>query len=249
MTKIGLIGCGMWGRNLARNLAQLNVLAAVADRHDGNAAEFAAQFNSQKRGFDAILADPSIDGVVIATSAPSHDQLAIAALKAEGILSTGDDGRLRVRVLAYHDIHTLYELRAELESMAAGLAATHASPAEREFIADIRTKEAAFVDKGTSPVALAKLNGQFHQSIALASDNPFLIEALQRLSTLMVLLGPTAYSLPSRVREIGTEHDAINNAIQSSDPAAARQAAQTHLQDAVKARLHIIAAGYKESLD
>ena len=82
MTKIGLIGCGMWGRNLARNLAQLNVLAAVADRHDGNAAEFAAQFNSQKRGFDAILADPSIDGVVIATSAPSHDQLAIAALQA-----------------------------------------------------------------------------------------------------------------------------------------------------------------------
>ena len=42
MTKIGLIGCGMWGRNLARNLAHLNVLAAVADRHDENAAEFAA---------------------------------------------------------------------------------------------------------------------------------------------------------------------------------------------------------------
>ena len=116
-------------------------------------------------------------------------------MKAEGILSTGDDGGLRVRVLAYNDIHTLYELRAELESMAAGLAATHASPAEREFIADIRTKEAALVDKGASPVALAKLNGQFHQSIALASDNPFLIEALQRLSTLMILLGqpPTAY--------------------------------------------------------
>ena len=63
---------------------------------------------------------------------------------------------------------TRYELRAELESMAAGLAATHASPAEREFIADIRTKEAALVDKGTRPIALAKLNGQFHQSIALA---------------------------------------------------------------------------------
>ena len=82
MTKIGLIGCGMWGHNLARNLAHLDVLAAVADRHDENAAEFAAQFNSRKREFDAILADPSIDGVVIATSAPSHDQLAIAALQA-----------------------------------------------------------------------------------------------------------------------------------------------------------------------
>ena len=82
MTKIGLIGCGMWGRNLARNLAQLDVLAAVADRNDENAAEFAAQFNSHKRDFDTILADTSIDGIAIATSALSHDQLAIAALQA-----------------------------------------------------------------------------------------------------------------------------------------------------------------------
>ena len=51
------------------------------DKCDENAAEFAAQFNSQKRGFDAILADP-INGVVIATSALSHDHLATVALQA-----------------------------------------------------------------------------------------------------------------------------------------------------------------------
>jgi len=72
----------MWGRNLARNLAQLDVLAAVADRNAENAAEFAAQFHTNSRDFDAILADQSISGIVIATAAPSHDQLAIAALQA-----------------------------------------------------------------------------------------------------------------------------------------------------------------------
>ena len=82
MTKIGLIGCGMWGKNLARNLAQLNVLAAVSDRCDNKAAEFAKQFNNKNLDFDDILADPSIDGVVIATPATSHDRLAIAALQA-----------------------------------------------------------------------------------------------------------------------------------------------------------------------
>ena len=82
MTKIGLIGCGMWGKNLARTLSKLNVLAAVSDRYDDKAAEFAKQFNNKNLGFDAILADPSIDGVVIATSATSHDKLAIAALQA-----------------------------------------------------------------------------------------------------------------------------------------------------------------------
>ena len=82
MIKIGLIGCGMWGRNLARNLAQLDALEAVADLADENATAFAAQFNSRKSDWGSILVDASIDGVVIATSAPSHDRLAIAALQA-----------------------------------------------------------------------------------------------------------------------------------------------------------------------
>ena len=174
---------------------------------------------------------------------------AIAGLKAEGILSIGDDGGLRVRRLGYQDIHALYQFRAELESMAATLAATQASPAEREFIAEIRARETSLVIAGSDPAALAKINGQFHQSIALASHNSFLIETLQRLSTLMVLLGPTAYSLSARVREIGSEHDAINAAIQTHDPVAAKLAAGTHLQNAVKARLQIIATGHKENMD
>ena len=45
MAKIGLIGCGMWGHNLARNLAQLGALVAVADRHVEAADEFASAFN------------------------------------------------------------------------------------------------------------------------------------------------------------------------------------------------------------
>ena len=174
---------------------------------------------------------------------------AMSALKAEGILSIGENGGLRVRSLDYQDIHALYQLRAKLESMAAELAAEQASLAEREFIAEIRAKESILINDGTSPATLAKLNGQFHQSIALASHNAFLVETLQRLSTLMVLLGPTAYSLVERVREIGAEHDAINSAIQTHDPIAAKQAASTHLQNAVKARLQLIASGQKDNMD
>ncbi len=65
----------------------------------------------------------------------------------------------------------------------------------------------------------------------------------------MVLLGPTAYSLAERVGEIGAEHDAINNAIQTHDSIAAKQAASAHLQNAVKARLQIIASGHKDNMD
>ena len=82
MIKIGLIGCGMWGRNLARNLAQLGVLASVADRLDENAAAFSAQFGAVAQPTDAVINDPSLHGIVICSAAPSHDELAIAALKA-----------------------------------------------------------------------------------------------------------------------------------------------------------------------
>ena len=65
----------------------------------------------------------------------------------------------------------------------------------------------------------------------------------------MVLLGPTAYSLASRVDEIGEEHDAINAAIQAAQPEDAGLAARTHLQNAVRARLAIMATGQKGHVD
>jgi len=174
---------------------------------------------------------------------------ALAGLRAEGILSIGEDGGLRVRSLAYQDIHALYQMRATLEGMAAELAAIQASPAERSFINDIRAHESALVASHAPPATLADLNGRFHHAIQLASHNQFLIETMKRLGRLMVLLGPTAYSLDSRVHEIGDEHDAINHAIQQGDASAAGAAAKTHLQNAVKARLEIMATGHTANLD
>jgi UDP-2-acetamido-3-amino-2,3-dideoxy-glucuronate N-acetyltransferase len=80
MANIGLIGCGMWGRNLARNLAQLGVLAGVADRAQTSAEEFATQFDVTAKSIDALLGDADIIGIVLATSAPSHVDLATRIL-------------------------------------------------------------------------------------------------------------------------------------------------------------------------
>ena len=83
MAKIGLIGCGMWGHNLARNLAQLDALVAVADRKAEAANEFASTFNATAMSVDALIEHSDIDGIVIATSAPSHEKLALAGLVAK----------------------------------------------------------------------------------------------------------------------------------------------------------------------
>ena len=79
---IALMGCGLWGRNIARNLAALSSLHAVHDRDDSAARAFADEFECRVMSHDEILNDPDIDGVAIVTSAPSHAQLAVAMLDA-----------------------------------------------------------------------------------------------------------------------------------------------------------------------
>lgn len=82
MTRIGLIGCGMWGRNLARNLASLGSLAAVADQKEDRARGFADEFATVAMPVEVLLTEADLDGVVIATAAPAHADLALKALAA-----------------------------------------------------------------------------------------------------------------------------------------------------------------------
>ena len=72
----------MWGRNLARNLAQLDVLGGVADLVPAHAESFAAEFATSAMNVTALIEDAGLDGVVIAAAAPTHRDLACQALAA-----------------------------------------------------------------------------------------------------------------------------------------------------------------------
>lgn len=82
MAQIALLGCGMWGRNIARNLSTLGALYAVCDSDQDRATNFAEQFDSTHRSFDEILANEAISGVMLATNANTHKELAVKALDA-----------------------------------------------------------------------------------------------------------------------------------------------------------------------
>ena len=79
---IALIGTGMWGQNIARNLAHLGVLVGICDSHSERAKHIADQHGVSVMAFDDILANSDIAGVALATPAPSHHDLAVAALEA-----------------------------------------------------------------------------------------------------------------------------------------------------------------------
>lgn len=80
--KVAAVGCGGWGRNLIRNLAELSVLSAVVDQDAERAAESGMQHGVPARTLDEVLADPGIDAVVIATPAATHAQIAVRSLEA-----------------------------------------------------------------------------------------------------------------------------------------------------------------------
>lgn len=80
--RVAAIGCGHWGRNLVRNLHALGALAAVCDEAEASAREVAQDHAVPLRGFDAILDDPAITAVALATPAATHAALALRALAA-----------------------------------------------------------------------------------------------------------------------------------------------------------------------
>lgn len=80
--RIALVGCGRWGRNLARVLARLGVLSVIVDPAADALAELGADLGCR---VSADLADAFADeitGVVIAAPAVDHARLALRALEA-----------------------------------------------------------------------------------------------------------------------------------------------------------------------
>jgi len=80
---IAVIGAGYWGKNLVRNFAQLGGLHTVCDLDMRTLSDLPAMDGvAFERDFRSVIANPSIQGVVIAAPAQMHHGLAKEALLA-----------------------------------------------------------------------------------------------------------------------------------------------------------------------
>jgi predicted dehydrogenase len=84
--RIAVVGLGYWGPNIVRNLHELPVaeLAYVCDTRPAALASVGKRYPAvrQTRSFDAVIGDPTVDAIVVATSVSSHFELAARALDA-----------------------------------------------------------------------------------------------------------------------------------------------------------------------
>ncbi|HUK93600.1 MAG TPA: Gfo/Idh/MocA family oxidoreductase [Gaiellaceae bacterium] len=84
MTRVGQVGLGNWGRNLARSFAELADLRWLCDASPDALDASGARYPQARTttSFDELLSDPELDAIVVATTASTHYELAKRALEA-----------------------------------------------------------------------------------------------------------------------------------------------------------------------
>jgi DNA-binding GntR family transcriptional regulator len=165
---------------------------------------------------------------------------ALQRLETQGVVAR--DGRsLVVSSLDHDQLGELYVVRAELEGLAARLAAQHAGPEEISVLWDMIARDRALVGQ---PDRLARANKRFHRQIHLASHNRYLIQQLEMVHRSMALVSTTSLAAEGRGVRAMEEHETIVRAIEARDGAAAEAAIRSHISQAFETRLKADADRY-----
>lgn len=163
---------------------------------------------------------------------------ALQRLETQAVLAR--DGRsLVVSSLDHDQLGELYVVRAELEGLAARLAAQHAAPEEVRVLWDMVRKDSDLVSR---PDALSRANKRFHRQIHLASHNRYLIQQLEMLHRSMALMATTSLAVEGRGVAAIEEHEEIVGAIEARDGDRADAAIRRHISRAFETRLKLNAA-------
>jgi len=160
---------------------------------------------------------------------------ALQRLETQSLL-TRDGRSLIVASLDHNQLAELYIVRAELEGLAARLAAKHATVEEVRVLRDMVTEDRILIN---DPKALSRANKRFHKQIHLASHNRFLVRQLDLVHRSMALLATTSLEAEGRGEEALTEHTAMVDAIARGDGEAADAALRKHISHAFETRLKL----------
>ncbi len=168
---------------------------------------------------------------------------ALQRLETQSVL-TRDGRSLIVASLSHDQMGELYVVRAELEGLAARLAAQHAAPEEVKVLFEMVEKDATRLNDAR---AMSRANRRFHRQIHRASHNRYLVQQLSMLHRSMALMATTSFSIAGRGEVALQEHHAIVKAIADRDGDKAYTAAVDHISISYETRLKADAVRDAES--
>ncbi|MCF0136464.1 MAG: GntR family transcriptional regulator [Lachnospiraceae bacterium] len=161
---------------------------------------------------------------------------AISRLLMERLLKEGVRG-LEVVGVSMEDVMDMYEVRARLEGMAAGMAAKNISPQMLAAIQETLEMQHFFIGKqatggGDRSEKIRDLDSRFHELLYEASDSHVLIDVLQPIHKKITKFRKASMRRTNSAEESWQEHHAIYTALVSGNAEEAELAAVEHIRKA-----------------
>lgn len=130
-------------------------------------------------------------------------------------------------------VYHLFEVREIIETQAARLAATRATPGDIEHLRALNQRVEEDIRSGR---AADHNDFNFHIGLVSVAKNPLLLHVMQALATAMTeVYGPTRrrlMSIPAEAARFAQEHAQIIDTVAAGDPKQAERRMQRHLQHA-----------------
>lgn len=157
---------------------------------------------------------------------------ALRQLEAEGLVESQNGRGTVVRVISAEEAAQVYEVRAELEGLAARLFTERSSQEQRAQLRAAVDSLGAAIREGTSSKQVLAAQADFYRVLFEGAGNPFLEKTIQGMQVRIAQLRATTLALPGRAEESLREFEEIAERIESSDPEGARRAASEHVRRA-----------------
>ncbi|HOB12231.1 MAG TPA: GntR family transcriptional regulator [Syntrophomonadaceae bacterium] len=164
---------------------------------------------------------------------------ALRKLELEGFIVMVPRKGAYVADISFKDIADVFEIRAALEALAAGLAAERITDEELEEMERLVAEKAESI-ANQDMERLVKVDTLFHEAIYKASRNQRLTSMISNLREQIQRYRTTSLAYPGRMQRSLEEHRSIVEAIQSRDPQIAQQVAREHIENAENSMIEAI---------
>ncbi|MBS3984093.1 MAG: GntR family transcriptional regulator [Selenomonadales bacterium] len=156
---------------------------------------------------------------------------AIRKLELEGLVSMVARRGAYVSDLSIRDIAETFEVRAALESLAAGLAAERIVPEELEQLERVLVEIGTCEQQGTIE-RMVELDEEFHALLFAATRNSRLSQIISNLREQIARFRRSSLSTPGRIKAVFQEHKSIVEAISDRNSSLAQALAREHIENA-----------------
>ena len=154
---------------------------------------------------------------------------AIRELAADGLVTIEPRRGAYVAKVSVKDMLDVFEVREDLEGLAASLAALRATEEQKKRLQELISEYDTAVEEDDKK-AIVSCDEEFHRLIVQCSANDTLIQMVNHIQELSLRFRYIYFDDFSRNRKVSEEHKKIYDAIISGDKERAREEADAHIK-------------------